>query len=126
MNDKPRLATPKLDRRDFLKVTGAGLAAAASPRVPAAFAQEMVELVLWSWLPDFQKQIDLFEKAHPNIKVQLVNAGQGEAALHKTSRRASGGKRPSRRCPYGIPAHPQLRPDQCSRRSRPAGRRSRS
>ena len=87
MNDKPRLATPKSDRRDFLKVTGAGLAAAALPGVPAAFAQEKVELVLWSWLPDFQKQIDLFETAHPNVKVQLVNAGQG--GPHYTKLRAA-------------------------------------
>jgi multiple sugar transport system substrate-binding protein len=87
MNDKCRLATPKVDRRDFLKVTGAGLAAAALARVPAAFAQEKVELVLWSWLPDFQKQIDLFEAAHPNVKVQLVNAGQG--GPHYTKLRAA-------------------------------------
>ena len=31
----------------------------------------------FSWLPDFQAQIDMFEAAHPNIKVKLVNAGQG-------------------------------------------------
>ena len=43
----------------------------------AATADEAVELVLWSWLPDFQAQVDLFQAAHPNFKVKLVNAGQG-------------------------------------------------
>src|SRR5262249_21039245 len=68
----------KLHRRDFLKATGAGLAAAALARGPA-LAEEPVNLLLWAWLPDFQAQIDLFEAAHPNIKVKLVNAGQGGA-----------------------------------------------
>jgi len=42
-----------------------------------------VELTLWSWLPDFQTQVDMFEKAHKNIKVKLVNAGQGEPEYEK-------------------------------------------
>jgi multiple sugar transport system substrate-binding protein len=65
-----------MDRRHFLKVAGASIAAAAIPAVPAV-AEETVNLVLWSWLPDFQAQVDLFEKAHPNIKVKLINSGQG-------------------------------------------------
>ncbi len=36
-----------------------------------------VTLTLWSWLPNFQDEVTLFQKAHPNIKVRLVNAGQG-------------------------------------------------
>jgi len=32
---------------------------------------------MWAWTPDTQTQVDLFEKAHPKIKVKLVNAGQG-------------------------------------------------
>ena len=67
-----------MDRRHFLKVAGAGIAAAAIPAVPAV-AEETVNLVLWAWLPDFQAQVDLFEKAHPNIKVKLINSGQGPA-----------------------------------------------
>jgi multiple sugar transport system substrate-binding protein len=42
-----------------------------------------VELTLWAWLPDFQAQVDMFEKAHKNIKVKLVNAGQGEDEYQK-------------------------------------------
>jgi multiple sugar transport system substrate-binding protein len=76
MTGKPDVIAQTIDRRELLKVAGAGIAAAALPFAPA-LAQEPVNLVLWSWLPDFQKQVDLFEAAHPNIKVQLVNAGQG-------------------------------------------------
>ncbi|MBV8176428.1 MAG: extracellular solute-binding protein, partial [Verrucomicrobia bacterium] len=68
----------EMDRRHFLKVAGASIAAAAIPAVPAV-AEETVNLVLWAWLPDFQAQVDLFEKAHPNIKVKLINSGQGPA-----------------------------------------------
>ena len=64
------------NRRTFLKVAGAGLAASALPLNPA-LAQEKVKLLLWSWLPDFQTQVDMFMATHPNIEVELVNAGQG-------------------------------------------------
>jgi multiple sugar transport system substrate-binding protein len=36
-----------------------------------------VTLTFWTWVPDLQDEIKLFEKAHPNIHVKLVNAGQG-------------------------------------------------
>jgi ABC-type glycerol-3-phosphate transport system substrate-binding protein len=76
MQDKRDFARHDLNRRDVLKAAGAGLATSALPNVPAR-ADERVELVLWSWLPNFQAQVDLFQAAHPRIKVKLVNAGQG-------------------------------------------------
>ena len=76
MNDKVGLRRDGFNRRDVLKTAGASLAAAALPSV-SAFAQGPVQLTLWSWLPNFRDQVDLFEAAHPNIKVNLVNAGQG-------------------------------------------------
>ncbi|WP_432970145.1 ABC transporter substrate-binding protein [Dactylosporangium sp. CA-233914] len=30
-------------------------------------------LTFWSWVPDLQKEVDLFEKKYPKIKVNLVN-----------------------------------------------------
>lgn len=42
-----------------------------------------VTLTLWSWVPDLKQQVDLFQAAHPNIKVNLVNAGQGSAEYTK-------------------------------------------
>ena len=65
-----------MQRRDFLKVAGAGLAVTALPA--AVRAQEPVKVVLWSWVPDLQLQVDMFNAAHPGIQVELVNAGQGD------------------------------------------------
>lgn len=36
-----------------------------------------VELTFWSWVPGIKEEVRLFEKSHPNIKVDYVNAGQG-------------------------------------------------
>lgn len=67
-----------IGRRDFLKVAGAAVAAPALAGIPAvARAEDPVELTFWAWTPDTQTQVDLFMKAHPNIKVKLENVGQG-------------------------------------------------
>jgi len=44
---------------------------AASP------ATEPVEITFWTWLPDIQKTVDLFEAANPDIKVKVENVGVG-------------------------------------------------
>jgi multiple sugar transport system substrate-binding protein len=36
-----------------------------------------VTLTFWTWVPNIQQEVNLFEKSHPNIKIKLVNAGQG-------------------------------------------------
>jgi multiple sugar transport system substrate-binding protein len=64
-----------MPRRDFLKVAGASVALASLPA--AVRGADPVKLLLWSWLPDFQTQVDMFNAAHPGIQVKLVNAGQG-------------------------------------------------
>lgn len=77
----------RLTRRDFLKMGGGALAGAYAlgglSGCGGASSSGPVELTLWAWLPDMQAQVDLFEKAHKNIKVKLVNAGQGEAEYQK-------------------------------------------
>jgi multiple sugar transport system substrate-binding protein len=65
----------RMQRRDFLKVAGASVAVAGLPA--AARGADRVKLLLWSWLPDLQTQVDMFNAAHPSIQVELVNAGQG-------------------------------------------------
>ena len=35
------------------------------------------ELTFWTWVPDIQDQVDLFEKEYPKIKVTVENVGQG-------------------------------------------------
>ena len=65
-----------MQRRDFLKVAGASVAVAALPA--AVRAADPVKVVLWSWVPDLQLEVDMFNAAHPGIKIELVNAGQGD------------------------------------------------
>src|SRR5215217_7239699 len=67
-------------RRDFLRMGGAGLAGAALLGGAACGGSKSsgpVTLTFWSWVPDIENEIKLFEKAHPNIKIKYVNAGQG-------------------------------------------------
>ena len=69
-----------LTRRDFLKIGGTGLAGAAllgGAACGGSRSSGPVELTFWSWVPDIQNEIKLFEEAHPNIKIKYVNAGQG-------------------------------------------------
>jgi multiple sugar transport system substrate-binding protein len=77
----------RLSRRDFLKMGGGALAGAYAMGGLAGCGGGSVggptELTLWAWLPDFQAQVDMFEEAHKDIKVKLVNAGQGEDEYQK-------------------------------------------
>ncbi|MCW2804597.1 MAG: extracellular solute-binding protein family 1 [Propionibacteriaceae bacterium] len=40
-------------------------------------------LTFWTWVPDIQKEVDLFEKKYPKIKVKVVNVGQGAPHYQK-------------------------------------------
>ena len=40
-------------------------------------------LTFWTWVPDIQNEVDLFEKKYPKVKVKLVNIGQGGAHYQK-------------------------------------------
>jgi multiple sugar transport system substrate-binding protein len=72
----------KIDRRALLRTVGAGLLAPATVPRPAR-GQTTVNLSMWAWTLKMQLEIDLFEKANPDIKVQWVNAGQGLAQYAK-------------------------------------------
>lgn len=61
-------------RRDFLKAVAATPALAG--RAGAARSQEVLNLTMWGWTPNTQNQVDMFNAAHPNIKVTLENVGQ--------------------------------------------------
>ncbi|MFO1143892.1 MAG: extracellular solute-binding protein [Amaricoccus sp.] len=77
MQYQPRPATPGFDRREFLKASAAGLAAAALPGAGAALAQETVELTFWAWCPGSDKMSEKFMEKYPNIKIKYENVGQG-------------------------------------------------
>ncbi len=42
-----------------------------------------VNLTYWSWIPNIQKQIDLFNQSHANIHVTLANVGSGDVEYNK-------------------------------------------
>ncbi|NEA98749.1 extracellular solute-binding protein [Streptomyces sp. SID13726] len=92
--------TSAMSRRRFLAATGAlslGAAltacggdsdssAAAKPVSQADIDKAMktpTQLTFWTWVPDIQKEIALFERQYPAIKVKVVNAGQGVAHYTK-------------------------------------------
>ncbi|QIN83479.1 extracellular solute-binding protein [Rubrobacter tropicus] len=76
-----------LTRGDFLRLGGGAVMGASVlgglAGCGGGSSGGKTELTLWAWLPDFQEQVDMFEKAHPNIKVKLVNAGQGADEYQK-------------------------------------------
>jgi multiple sugar transport system substrate-binding protein len=49
-------------------------------------------LTLWSWVPDLQNQVDLFEKKYPKIKVNLVNTTGGAQHYPKLRSALKAGK----------------------------------
>ncbi|GAA2095306.1 sugar ABC transporter substrate-binding protein [Microlunatus panaciterrae] len=68
-----------------------GGGASAAPKVTQAQIDEAMNkdttLTLWTWVPDIQKEVDLFTKKYPKIKVKNVNVGAG--APHYTKMRAA-------------------------------------
>ena len=45
--------------------------------------QTPTELTFWTWVPDIQKEVALFQRKYPAIKVNVVNAGQGQPQYPK-------------------------------------------
>ncbi|PAZ16042.1 ABC transporter substrate-binding protein [Streptomyces sp. SA15] len=93
--------TSSMSRRRFLASTGAvslgaALAACSGDSDSGSSSAEPVsqadidkamktptELTFWTWVPDIQQEVALFEKKYPAIKVKVVNAGQGVAHYTK-------------------------------------------
>lgn len=42
--------------------------------------QTPTELTFWTWVPDIEKEVALFEEEYPEISVNVVNVGQGQDA----------------------------------------------
>jgi len=85
-----------MSRRGFLATTGAlslgvtltacggngsgGSTASSKPVSQADIDKAMktpTELTFWTWVPNIDKEVALFEKKYPAVKVKVVNAGQG-------------------------------------------------
>src|SRR6266496_3783392 len=75
----PYLSSPRFIGRlgvlSLLIVLLASLAACGG--TPSGTSSGPVTLTFWTWVPNIQSEINLFEQSHPNIKIKLVNAGQG-------------------------------------------------
>ncbi|BDZ41800.1 sugar ABC transporter substrate-binding protein [Paraoerskovia sediminicola] len=41
------------------------------------------KLTFWTWVPDIQNQVDMFEAEYPEIDVEVVNVGQGQEHYKK-------------------------------------------
>ena len=63
--------------------TAATAPAAASQADIDKAMQTPTELTFWTWVPNIQKEVDLFQQKYPAIKVKVVNAGQGEPQYTK-------------------------------------------
>lgn len=66
---------------------GGDTAAPAAEKVDQAQIDEAMnkdtQLTFWTWVPNIQNEIDLFEKKYPKVKVKLVNVGQGSPHYQK-------------------------------------------
>ncbi len=61
----------------------ASLAACGSGSTTSSTTGGKVNLTYWAWIPNMQKQVDLFNKAHPNIHVTVANVGSGPDEYNK-------------------------------------------
>lgn len=50
------------------------------------------ELTFWTWVPDIQNEVALFEKQYPKINVKVVNVGQGAPHYQKLRAALGAGK----------------------------------
>ncbi|MGI5132178.1 ABC transporter substrate-binding protein [Pseudonocardia sp. CA-107938] len=74
-----------------LAACGGGASSGANPAAPAAVTQAEIdkamqtptELTFWTWVPKIEKEVALFQQKYPAIKINVVNAGQGEPQYTK-------------------------------------------
>jgi multiple sugar transport system substrate-binding protein len=74
-----------------LSACGGGGSSSGAPQAAQSVSQADIdkalqtptELTFWTWVPDIQKEVNLFQKKYPAIKVKVVNAGQGEPQYTK-------------------------------------------
>jgi multiple sugar transport system substrate-binding protein len=60
----------------------AGCSSSASPAAGAGSTQK-VTLTFWSWVPNMQKVVNVWNAAHPDIQIKFTEAAGGDAELAK-------------------------------------------
>ena len=58
-------------------------AKSVNPSAMALALSKPTQLTFWTWVPGIAAEVALFEKKYPKIKVNVVNAGQGQAEYTK-------------------------------------------
>ena len=58
----------------------------------AAELKKPANITVWAWTPGTDEAVNMFEKAHPNIKVKLQNVGQGPPHYRKVRTVLKSGK----------------------------------
>jgi multiple sugar transport system substrate-binding protein len=74
---------------------GGSSAKTAQPVSQSAIDKAMhtpTNLTFWTWVPDITNEVALFEKAYPDIKVKVVNVGQGADHYKKLRSAIQAGK----------------------------------
>lgn len=93
--------------------SGGSAPQASASQIPQADIDKAMDtettLTFWTWVPDIKNQVEMFMKAYPKIKVDVVNVGQG-ATLPEAAHRHPGRPGRPRRRPDGVPVHPVLHP----------------
>lgn len=72
----PRIIIALLAMSLIIAACGNSTTATTSSNTPTT-------ITFWSWVPNVQAEVTLYEKAHPNVHVNVVNAGQGAAQYTK-------------------------------------------
>ncbi|HET9169642.1 MAG TPA: sugar ABC transporter substrate-binding protein, partial [Actinospica sp.] len=60
----------------------AGCSSSSSPASSAASNQK-VTLTFWSWVPNMQKIVNVWNASHPDIQIKFTEAAGGDAELSK-------------------------------------------
>lgn len=83
----PRRSLPALVSAAAIALSLTACGADAGTGTEAADPSKALEtpttLTFWSWVPNLDKTVALFEQKHPQIKVDIVNAGQSAAEYTK-------------------------------------------
>ncbi|MBV9231551.1 MAG: sugar ABC transporter substrate-binding protein, partial [Chloroflexi bacterium] len=83
MPHRPYFQCARISFTLILSITLVGFLAACGGSGTPGASGGPVTITFWSWVPNIQQAIDLFEKSHPNIKVKLQNVGSGQAEYTK-------------------------------------------
>ncbi|MCM2428481.1 ABC transporter substrate-binding protein [Streptomyces sp. RKAG337] len=72
--------------------TGTGGSSQADPAAVREALGKPADITFWTWVPNIDKTVALFEKKYPKIHVKVVNVGQSEAQYTKLQAALKAGK----------------------------------